>query len=117
MLYQLTATEHLLYSPIMQTSTIICKNARSETVHLDLATKIYVPENCHVKFAKHTIISTFTSKISSPPLQFAWAWGPFTLPSTSLDNPQHLDHMVTELRNKIYNIQDNITNPEILKAC
>jgi hypothetical protein len=32
----------------MQTSTIICKNATSEIVHLDTATKIHVPENCHV---------------------------------------------------------------------
>ena len=115
MVYQLTATEHLIYSPIMQTSTIICKNATSETIHLDIATKIHVPENCQVKFAKHTITSTFTSKISSPPLQFAWAWDPFTLPSTSLDNPQHLDHMVNELRNKIYNMQTNLTSPEIFE--
>jgi hypothetical protein len=64
-----------------------------------------------VKFSKHTITSTFTSRISSPPLQFDWAWDPFTLPSTSLDNPQHRDHLVNELRNKIYNIQANITDP------
>ncbi len=70
----------------------------------------HVPDNCHVKFAKHTITSTFTSRISSPPLQFAWALDPFTLPSTSLDNPQHLDLMVNELRNKIYNLQANISN-------
>jgi hypothetical protein len=95
----------------MQTSTIICKNATSEIVHLDTATKIHVPENCHVKFSKHTITSTFTIRILSPPLQFAWSWDPFTLPSTSLENPQHLDHMVNELRSKIYNLQSNISDP------
>jgi hypothetical protein len=31
------------------------KNATSEIIHLDLATKIHVPENCHIKFAKHII--------------------------------------------------------------
>jgi hypothetical protein len=66
--------------------------------------KIHVPENGHVKFSKHTITSTFISRISSRPFQFAWAWDPFTLPSTSLENPQHLDHMVYELRNNIYNL-------------
>jgi hypothetical protein len=111
MVYQLTDTEDLVYSPLMQTITIICKNATSEIVHLDIATKIHAPENCLVKFTKHTITSTITSRISSPPLQFAWAWDPFTLSSTSLDNPQHLDHMVNELRNKIYNVQANISEP------
>jgi hypothetical protein len=109
--YQLTDTEHLVYSPYKQISTILCKNATFEIVHLDTATKIHVPENCHVKLSKHTITSTFTSRISSPPLQFAWAWDPFTLPSTSLENPQHLDHIVNELRNKIYNLQKNISDP------
>jgi hypothetical protein len=99
----------------MQTLIIKCKNMTSKIIHLDLSTKIYVPENCHVKFSKHTITSTFSSKISSPPLQFAWAWDPFTLPSTSLDNPQHLDQMVNELRNKIYNIQTNLTDPKIFE--
>jgi hypothetical protein len=111
MVYQLADTEHLVYSPHMQTLTIICKNATSEIVHLNIATKIQVPQNCHVQFTKHTITSTFTSRISLPPLQFACAWDSFTLPSTSLDNPQHVDLMVYELRNKIYNLQTNISDP------
>ena len=82
MVDQLTDTEDLVYNPEMQTSTNLCKNATSETIHLNLTTKIYVPKNCHIKFAKHTITSTFTSRISSPPLQFTWAWDPFILPST-----------------------------------
>jgi hypothetical protein len=64
--YQLTDAEHLMYSPQMQTSTIYAK-----MLHLDLVTKVYLPENCLIKFAKHTVASTFTSKISLPPLQFA----------------------------------------------
>ncbi len=51
MVYQLTDTEHLVYSPKMQTSTIICKNKTSEIIHLDLATKIHVSENCPVKLS------------------------------------------------------------------
>lgn len=111
--FQLTDTDHLVYSPELQTSTIFCRNGSQETVHLGLTTKIHVPENCYVKFAKHTIYSTSTSRFSAPPLQYAWTWDPFTLPSASLDNPQHLDHMIQELRNKIYNLQNTTTDPEI----
>jgi hypothetical protein len=63
------------------------KLAASETNHLDLATKIYVLENHHIIFSKHTITSTFTSRILSSTLQFAWAWD------------KNLNHMVGELRN------------------
>ncbi len=35
MVNQLTNTEHLVFSPQMQISTIVCKNATSEIVHLD----------------------------------------------------------------------------------
>ena len=112
MVFQLTDTEHLVYSPTMQSSTIMCKNS-TDNIYLDLITKIKVPENCYVKLSKHTITSTFSSRISSPALQFAWTWDPFTLPSTSLEDPQHLDHMIQELRNRLYNIQSNTTDPEI----
>ena len=115
MVYQLTDTEHLVYSPTLQTAIIICKNQSSETVHIDMTTKITVPENCYVKLLKHTITSTATNKISAPPLSYAWAWDPFTLPSTTLDNPQHLDHMIQELRERIYNIQSNATDPTIFE--
>ena len=72
-------------------------------------------KNCYVKLLKHTITSTATNKISAPPLSYAWAWDPFTLPSTTLDNPQHLDHMIQELRERIYNIQSNATDPKIFE--
>jgi hypothetical protein len=82
----------------------------------DLALTIHAPENCHVKFSTHTIASTFYSRISSPPLQFAWTWDPITLPLTSLNNPQHLDHMLNELKNQIYKNQINVTNQQIVES-
>ena len=38
--YQLTDTEHLVYSPVLQTSSIICRNNSRETVYLDQSTRI-----------------------------------------------------------------------------
>jgi hypothetical protein len=100
----------------MQTSAFLCKDAIYETINLYLATKIHAPKNCHIKFAKHTTTSAFTSRTSTPPLQFVWAWNLFTLPSNSVDNHQHLDPMFNDLRNKIYNIQGNVTSPESFKT-
>ena len=115
--FQLSDTEHIVYSPSLQTSAITCRNGSSETIHLNLVTKINVPENCQLKLLKHTIISSSTTReISNKPLQYAWSWDPLNLPSTLLDNPQHLDHMINELRNQIYNVTRNATDPKIFES-
>ena len=115
--FQLSDTEHIVYSPKLQTSAITCKNGTSETIHLNLVTKVNVPENCQLKLLKHTIRSSSTTReISSKPLQYAWTWDPLNLPSTLLENPQHLDHMINELRNQIYNVNRNATDPEIFQS-
>ena len=115
--FQLSDTEHIVYSPTLQTSAIMCRNGTSETIHLNLVTKINVPEDCQLKLLKHTIISSSTVReISTKPLQYAWSWDPLNLPSTLLDNPQHLDHMINDLRNQIFNIERNATDPKLFES-
>jgi hypothetical protein len=93
----------------------MCRNAT--TVLLNLVTKINVPENCQLKLLKHTIISSSTVReISTKPLQYAWSWDPLNLSSTLLENPQHLDNMINELRNQIFNIKRNATDPKIFES-
>jgi hypothetical protein len=48
MMYLLTDTEHLVYSPKIQIYKIICTNSTSETMNLDLANKVHIPKNCHI---------------------------------------------------------------------
>jgi hypothetical protein len=95
----------------------MCRNGTSETVHLNLVTKVIVPENCQLKLLKHTIISSSTVReLSSKPIQYAWSWDPLTLPSTLLENPQHLDHMINDLRNQIYYVQRNATDTKVFES-
>jgi hypothetical protein len=95
----------------------MCRNGTSETVHLNLVTKITVPENCQLKLLKHTIISSSTVReLSFKPLQYTWTCDPLTLPSTLLENPQHLDHMINDIRNQIYNVKCNATDPKVFES-
>ena len=48
MMYLLTDTEHLVYSPKIQIYTIICINSTSETKNLDLANKVHIPKNFQI---------------------------------------------------------------------
>jgi hypothetical protein len=82
MVYQLTDTEHLVYSPQMQTSTIVCKNASSEIVHLDIATKIHIPE----KFMQNSL-----NTLSHPLLLAELLPHLYNLPGPGIHSP-YLQH-------------------------
>ena len=56
------------------------------------------------------IVSDIFTKIAPTPLQMAWSWDPFELPSTMLTNAQHLDHMLYETRKFIYGLDKNFTD-------
>ena len=62
--YQLTDTEHLIYSPILQTTTIICRNNTQETVYLEQSSRVKVPQGCSLQINKHKIHSVRQTNIN-----------------------------------------------------
>ena len=104
--YQLTDTEHLVYSPMLQTSSIVCRNNTQETVYLDQSTRITVPQGCSLALNKHTIHSERQTNINPHPLHGAWTWDPLSLPSTLLSDPEHLDHLLYQLRTDFNKIDE-----------
>ncbi len=92
---------YFVFSPTLQTSTIKCINGSSTRVHLEQSSKIHVPAWCSIKLTKHKITSGNSAKISPPPLRYRWSWYAFTLPSSLLSNPAHLDQAINELRANI----------------
>ena len=66
--FQLSDTEHIVYSPTLQTSAIMCRNGTSETIHLNLVTKINVPEDCQLKLLDTPSYPHPLSEISLPNL-------------------------------------------------
>jgi hypothetical protein len=64
MVYQMTETKHLVFSPNMQTSTIICKNATSENINsFGTYHQNSSSQNGHINLIKHAITPTFTGEI------------------------------------------------------
>ena len=107
-MYQLSDTDHLVFSPTLQTSTIKCTNGSSTRIHFEQSTKINVPAGCSIKLAKHEITSSDSAKISPAPLRYSWSWDPFTLPSSLLSNPAHIDQAIYELRTNIFGMSKQI---------
>ena len=103
--YQLTDTEHLIYSPILQTTTILCsRNNTQETVYLEQSSRITVPKGCSLQINKHKIHSIRQTSINPHPVHVAWTWDPLSLPSTLLSDPEHLDHLLYQLQTDFSNI-------------
>jgi hypothetical protein len=97
-----------VFSPTLQTLTIKCTNGTSTRIHFDQSTKIHVPAGCSIKWTTHEITSTDSAKISPPPLRYSWSWDPFTLPSSLLSNPAHIDQAIYELRTNIFGMSKQI---------
>jgi hypothetical protein len=112
LVYQLSATDHLIFSPVPQTSLIKCINGTNERIHIGKSARIHLNEGCTVKTQKHTIVSDIITRISPAPLQYSWSWDPFELPSRMLTDPEHLDHMLYEVRKSIYGLHRNLSESE-----
>ena len=108
--YQLTDTEHLIYSPILQTTTILCRNNTQETVYLEQSSRVKVPQGCSLQINKHKIHSVRQTNINPHPLHVAWTWDPLSLPSTLLSDPEHLDHLLYQLQTDFSKIDTKFQN-------
>jgi hypothetical protein len=106
--YQLSDSDHLVFSPTLQTSTIKCTNGFATRVHFEQSTKINVPARCFIKLTRHEITSTDSAKIAPPLLRYSWSWDPFTLPSSLLSHPAHIDQTMSELRTNIFGMNKPI---------
>jgi hypothetical protein len=97
-----------VFSPTLHTSTIKCTNGTSARIHFEQSIKIHVPTRCSIKLTKHEITSSESAKTSPPPLRYSWSWDPFTLPSSLLSNPAHIDQAIYELGANIFGISKQI---------
>ena len=77
--YQLSATDHLLFTPVAYNTRIECKNGSHFPLYLAQTTQLHVPEECSVNLKSHQIQSDYNIRISPEPLHIPWQWDPLTL--------------------------------------
>ena len=116
MAYQLTKTDHLIYSPNPQTSKINCKNGTTHRIHFDKITKIHLDEGCFIKLQKHTIGADDTITIAPATLQYTWAFDPFVLPANMLTSPAHYDHMLYDIKKDVFELEKQIDERQQLNV-
>ena len=95
--YQLSATDHLLFTPKPYTTKIDCKNGSVFPIYLSQVYKIHVPEECHINLHSHTITSHFNIHISPAPLNVPWTLDPMTMPADILLGAALIDRKLNTL--------------------
>ena len=115
LVFRLSDTDHVVFSPMDQSSIIKCNNGSQERVQFNRnqATKIVMGLGCELKLKKHYLKTRNTASIHIQPLQYSWSWDPFNLPSKSLIDSIHMDQVIYQLKKNIYNLTNEIINATV----
>lgn len=115
LVFRISDTDHVIFSPMDQASIIKCNNGTQERVQFNKnqATKIQMGLGCELKLNKHTLKTKNTASIHIQPLQYSWSWDPFNLPSKTLTDSIHMDQVIYQIKKNIYALTDEIANSSI----
>jgi len=79
--YQISATDHLVFTPKPYSANINCRNGSSFPTYITQTFKLSVPEDCKIKLVSHSIQSDYNIRIAPPPLAVPWEMDPMLLPA------------------------------------
>ena len=110
--YQLSATDHLIVSPVPHTAQILCRNGSHFPVRLRTTTRISVPPACSLRLFNHTITSDDSVRIKPEPLQFSWAFNPLILPSNLMQTAAHADNELNKVKREMVKFRNQTLQPK-----
>ena len=120
--YQLSPTDHLVYTPAPITTQIQCRNGSYFPLKLKDTSRISVPHGCSVELTNHSIHSDFTLRISPEAIHFEWDFNPATLPNSAklLEGTRHIDTQLALIKqhleeSKNHTIADEVFNQLIVE--
>jgi hypothetical protein len=99
--YQISSTQHLVYSPTPFFTQIQCTNGSHFQKQLIDITYIDLPPLCSIELINSTITSNGNCRISLDPIVFAWKLAPQHLPAHLLALSAHLDSQIQQLRSNL----------------
>ena len=108
--YQLSATDHLVYTPTPLTTQILCSNGSHYPLRLHDTSRLHVPESCLTELRNHTITSDGSIRIKADPLHFQWDFDPLLLPSELLSSAAHLDDELNTLKESLHALHNSTSS-------
>ena len=113
--YQLSPTDHLVFSPTPFTTQVICKNGTHTPLKLKATTRISIPEDCSVQLRNHSIHSDYTLRIDPEALHFEWDFNPATLPNSAqlLEGTSHIGPQLDLIRKHLTKLANETIAKEV----
>ena len=110
--YQLSPTDHLVYTPTPITTQIQCKNGTYFPLKIKATSRISIPHGCSVELTNHSIHSDFTLRIAPEAIHFEWDFNPATLPNSAklLDGTKHIDAQLDLIRKHLGQTNNTIAD-------
>ena len=81
--YQISNTDHIVYSPFPITTQIVCNNGSYFNLKIKNTKQIHIPEGCSVDLTNHTITSDFNIRTTSNSVHFEWDFDPLSIPNSA----------------------------------
>ena len=112
--YQISNTEHIIYSPIPLSTQIFCNNGSYFNVKIKQVKQIYVPEGCSIDLTNHTITSDFSIRLNSESIHFEWDFNPLDFPNsaTFLIDAKSIDLKLNLLEQALLLIKNDTIEPQ-----
>ena len=115
--YQLTDTDHLVFSPQPLTTEILCQNGTHFPLKVKATVRISIPEGCSTQLINHTIQSDFSLRLAPEALHFEWEFDPSTLPESAhlIQGTRHIDRQLALVRQHLGSITANTTSHQVFE--
>ena len=113
--YQISNTQHIVYSPQPLTTQIICNNGSYYPLKIKNTKFVIIPEGCTTELANHTISSDHNIRSEAQSIYFEWDFDPTTLPNSAsmMIDAKTVDTKIKYLNNIIKMVKDDtIDNKE-----
>ena len=116
--YQLSSTDHLVFSPVPLTTQVQCNNGTYFPLKLKATSRITIPHGCSVHLTNHTIHSDFTLRIQPEAIHFEWDFNPATLPNSAklLEGTLRIDTQLEQIRNHLAQLNNNTIADEVFEG-
>lgn len=108
--YQLSPTDHLVYTPVPFTAQIQCRNGSHQPLFLAKNTRIHISQGCSVDLRAHTIRSDFNIRTTPEPLRSVWTFDPMTLPASMLDDTAKADRVLLHVNKQVAQLEEMAAN-------
>lgn len=109
--YQLSPTDHLIYSPKPLTTEVRCRNGSHYPMFVsENNNRLHIPAGCSAKLRKHDLRSDYDIQLDPEPLTSVWNWNPEMVSFTALEDVDRADRQLMTLHQDLAILQNFTVN-------